>query len=334
MPDEGRAFLVNASALLGLLTGPLACLSPLPVVEGEEGRSWVAVSGPDLRSPVPRLGASVGAVGLLTQQMLSLRLPGVCSASGSPRGGEGSAAAALRAPLPARVRERPSVVPLERSRSSLRCLRPSGGVVSLNPGVLLGSPPRWCVCVSREWLSSGGGVEAVGEACLCSSSWRLTDEALQGTGRGLCAGRGRAGALVLVPRLPVPQTPPAQLGTGGSWSASAGPKERDDPGEGRRALGEKAFSSDPRGSLGVPDPPAAAPPECAVAAVAAARARGQNTPPTSPLGLVRGRVRRPRGWGRVPLVAYRGPRLPPSSWERVPLGPACLDHILLLDHTS
>ena len=35
---------------------------------------------------------------------------------------------------------------------------------------------------SREWLSSGGGVEAVGEACLCSSSWRLTDEALQGTG--------------------------------------------------------------------------------------------------------------------------------------------------------
>ena len=36
MPDEGRAFLVNASALLGLLTGPLACLSPLPVVEGPE----------------------------------------------------------------------------------------------------------------------------------------------------------------------------------------------------------------------------------------------------------------------------------------------------------
>ena len=51
----------------------------------------------------------------------------------------------------------PSVVPLERSRSSLRCLRPSGGVVSLNPGVLLGSPPRWCVCVSREVGSFGGG---------------------------------------------------------------------------------------------------------------------------------------------------------------------------------
>ena len=48
------------------------------------------------------------------------------------------------------------MVPLERSRSSLRCLRPSGGVVSLNPGVLLGSPPRWCVCVSREVGSFGG----------------------------------------------------------------------------------------------------------------------------------------------------------------------------------
>ena len=35
---------MNASALLGLLTGPLACLSPLPVVEGEEGRSWVVAA--------------------------------------------------------------------------------------------------------------------------------------------------------------------------------------------------------------------------------------------------------------------------------------------------
>ena len=108
MPDEGRAFLVNASALLGLFTGPLACLSPLPGVEGEEGRGWVAASGPDLRSPVPRLGASVGAVGLLTQQMLWLRLPGVCSASGPPRGGEGSAAAAP--PPPPRAGARASLV--------------------------------------------------------------------------------------------------------------------------------------------------------------------------------------------------------------------------------
>ena len=55
-----------------------------------------------------------------------------------------------------------------------------------------------------------------------------------------------------------------------------GPKERDDPGEGRRALGEKAFSSDPRGSLGVSDPPAAAP------------QRGGG-----------GRVRRPRGVSKL-----------------------------------
>ena len=116
---------------------------------------------------------------------------------------------------------------------------------------------------------------------------------------------------------------PPQLRTGGSWSASVGPKERDDPGEGRRALGEKAFSSDPRGSLGVSDPPAAAPPECAVAAVAAAKSAWAEHPaPAPPLwGRWGAGAPAPR-WGRVPLVAYRGPRLPPSSWGRVPLGPA------------
>ena len=89
---------------------------------------------------------------------------------------------------------------------------------------------------------------------------------------------------------------PPQLRTGGSWSASVGPKERDDPGEGRRALGEKAFSSDPRGSLGVSDPPAAAPPECAVAAVAAAKSAWAEHPaPHLPSGGGGGRVRRPRG---------------------------------------
>lgn len=114
----------------------------------------------------------------------------------------------------------------------------------------------------------------------------------------------------------MPQTPPAQL-SGGSWCASVGPKERRS-GEGRCALGEKAFSSDPRGSLGVPDPPAAAPPECAVATVATARARGQNPPPWG-----RGVMGAPAPrWGRVLLVAYCGPRLPPLSWGRVPLGPA------------
>ena len=89
---------------------------------------------------------------------------------------------------------------------------------------------------------------------------------------------------------------PPQLRTGGSWSASVGPKERDDPGEGRRALGEKAFSSDPRGSLGVSDPPAAAPPECAVAAVAAAKSAWAEHPaPHLSSGGGGGRVRRPRG---------------------------------------
>src|SRR3712207_7381404 len=43
-----------------------------------------------------------------------------------------------------------------------------------------------------------------------------------------------------------------------SVSALVGPMA--DDGRGRHALGEKAFSSDPRGCLGVPDPPAAAPP--------------------------------------------------------------------------
>lgn len=115
----------------------------------------------------------------------------------------------------------------------------------------------------------------------------------------------------------MPQTPPAQL-SGGSWCASVGPKERRS-GEGRCALGEKAFSSDPRGSLGVPDPPAAAPPKCAVATVATARARGQNPPPPWGRGVMGAPAPR---WGRVLLVAYCGPRLPPLSWGRVPLGPA------------
>lgn len=103
-----------------------------------------------------------------------------------------------------------------------------------------------------------------------------------------------------------------------------GPKERDDPGEGRRALGEKAFSSDPRGSLGVSDPPAAAPPECAVAAVEAAKSAWAEhpAPHLPPGGGGAGAGAPAPRWGRVPLVAYRGPRLPPSSWGRVPLGPA------------
>ena len=93
-----------------------------------------------------------------------------------------------------------------------------------------------------------------------------------------------------------------------------GPKERRS-GEGRCALGEKAFSSDlerePWGT-GAPD---AAPPECAVAAVATARARGQKPPPSPPWGRGAAGVPAPR-WGCVLLVAYCGPRLPPPSCKK------------------
>ena len=64
-------------------------------------------------------------------------------------------------------------------------------------------------------------------------------------------------------------------------------RKRDDPDEEWRTFGEKAFSSDTRGILGVLDPPAAAPPECAVAAAKSAWA--EHPAPTS-LGAVRGGV--------------------------------------------
>ena len=59
-----------------------------------------------------------------------------------------------------------------------------------------------------------------------------------------------------------------------SVSALVGPMA--DDGRGRHALGEKAFSSDPRGCIGVPDPPAAAPPLRVVATDATTVARGQS----------------------------------------------------------
>lgn len=114
---------------------------------------------------------------------------------------------------------------------------------------------------------------------------------------------------------------PPQLRTGGSWSASVGPKERDDPGEGRRALGEKAFSSDPRGSLGVSDPPAAAPPECAVAAVAAAKSAWAEHPaPTSPLGAVGGGCAGP-AVGPCAARCLPRPAPPPFELGEGPAGP-------------
>lgn len=115
---------------------------------------------------------------------------------------------------------------------------------------------------------------------------------------------------------------PPQLRTGGSWSASVGPKERDDPGEGRRALGEKAFSSDPRGSLGVSDPPAAAPPECAVAAVAAAKSAWAEhpAPRTSPLGAVGGGCAGP-AVGPCAARCLPRPAPPPFELGEGPAGP-------------
>ena len=52
------------------------------------------------------------------------------------------------------------------------------------------------------------GVEAVVEVCLFPTSLRLMGEALQGTGRGLCAGPGPVDVPVLVLHLPELQTPP------------------------------------------------------------------------------------------------------------------------------
>ena len=46
------------------------------------------------------------------------------------------------------------------------------------------------------------------EVCLFPMSLRLTGEALQGTGRGLCAGPGPVDVPVLVLHLPELQTPP------------------------------------------------------------------------------------------------------------------------------
>lgn len=99
---------------------------------------------------------------------------------------------------------------------------------------------------------------------------------------------------------------PRRLGAG---PAGEGESPGSFPG-GRRALGEKAFSSDPRGCLGVPDPPAAAPPLRVVAARSGHLPRVGNGPPP----LAGARVER--------CSAYRGPRLPPPSRGRVPSGRA------------
>lgn len=84
-------------------------------------------------------------------------------------------------------------------------------------------------------------------------------------------------------------------------------------GRGRCALGEKAFSSDPRGCLGVPNPPAVAPPRARSVACTAAFV-GYGPPP-----------RVGRGAWKTPLPflgLYRGPRLPPPRRGRIPPGRA------------
>ena len=181
-PDEGRAFPVNVSALLGLPAGPLACLSPLPFGEGEEGRGWGVASGPDLWSPVPRLGVSSGAVGLRTQAD-ALASPSWRVPRAALRGGEGCAAAMPRPYVGVwACLVGPSAAPPECSRLSLRCLRPSGGVLFPWPCVLLGSPPRRCVCV--PWVALFDRGSRRWEKHCVLPSWRLTGEALRGRGAG------------------------------------------------------------------------------------------------------------------------------------------------------
>lgn len=130
-------------------------LSFPPCPSGRVRKAGVGVWPPALTFglPSPALGCLVGAVGLWTQQMRLLRLPGVCPASGPPCGGESCAAAMPRAP--AWVCEHASLDPRWCPWSAPG--RPSGArgrvVVSfsLNPVSSLG-PHHGGVCVSH-----GGG---------------------------------------------------------------------------------------------------------------------------------------------------------------------------------
>ena len=134
---------------------------------------------------------------------------------------------------------------------------------------------------------------------------------MRGAGRGLCPRPGRAHAPVRSSAYPYRRPPPpAQLRSGSSWCASVGPREGRS-GEGRCALGEKAFSSDLRGSLGVPEPPAAAPPECAQLAHCGDCWSTWAEAPLPSVGKGGRWVCRPRGGAVRCLFAYCGPRLPP-----------------------
>ena len=70
------------------------------------------------------------------------------------------------------------------------------------------------------------------------------------------SGRERSG---LPCAYPLPQTHPCPQALGGLWDAVSRGSVGGTNGWGRCALGEKAFSSDPRGCLGVPEPPSRCP---------------------------------------------------------------------------
>lgn len=70
------------------------------------------------------------------------------------------------------------------------------------------------------------------------------------------SGRERSG---LPCAYPLPQTHPCPQALGGLWDAVSRGSVGGTNGWGRCALGEKAFSSDPRGCLGVPEPPSCRP---------------------------------------------------------------------------
>lgn len=70
------------------------------------------------------------------------------------------------------------------------------------------------------------------------------------------SGRERSG---LPCAYPLPQTHPCPQALGGLWGAVSRGSVGGTNGWGRCALGEKAFSSDPRGCLGVPEPPSRCP---------------------------------------------------------------------------
>ena len=85
-----------------------------------------AASGPDLRSPVPRLGVSSGVIGIGHSRCSCFASLACAPRAALPRWGGLCRCQAAR---PHGCLAGPSVVLLERSRSSLRCPKPSGGVV-------------------------------------------------------------------------------------------------------------------------------------------------------------------------------------------------------------